>query len=214
MLVERKLHQTIQHLAQDSLSCQVPSFKHRSETFKPDCVLSCRSCSVCNFKRASERYKTCCDKERNKACQSCFFCKSMSLCPNCSKCPQCCQRAGCRGHTSEVLVEVGNTVSEHKGGLHFAGRLYPPIQNEWVTSLDFSDAYFHIPIHPRSRKYLRFFLNSKAYQFTALPFGLATAPLEFTKVVKEVKLMAQSRGIRIHQYLDNWLLRAPCPEIC
>ena len=87
-------------------------------------------------------------------------------------------------------------------------------KGEWVTSLDFSDAYFHIPIHPRSRKYLRFFLNSKAYQFTALPFGLATAPLEFTKVVKEVKLLAQTRGIRIHQYLDDWLLRAPCPETC
>ena len=38
--------------------------------------------------------------------------------------------------------------------------------------------------------------------------------LEFTKVVKEVKLMAQARGIRIHQYLDDWLLRAPSPEIC
>ena len=87
-------------------------------------------------------------------------------------------------------------------------------KGEWVTSLDFSDAYFHIPIHRRSRKYLRFFLNSKAYQFTALPFGLATAPLEFTKVVKEVKLMAQTRGIRIHQYLDDWLLRAPCSETC
>ena len=84
-------------------------------------------------------------------------------------------------------------------------------KGEWVTSLDFSDAYFHIPIHPRSRKYLRFFLNSKAYQFTALPFGLAT---EFTKVVKEVKLMAQTRGIRIYQYLDDRLLRAPCSEIC
>ena len=47
-----------------------------------------------------------------------------------------------------------------------------------------------------------------------LPFGLATAPLEFTKVVKEVKLMAQARGIRIHQYLDDWLLRAPCQETC
>ena len=85
---------------------------------------------------------------------------------------------------------------------------------EWVTSLDFSDAYFHIPIAPRSRKYLRFFLFHQTFQFTALPFGLATAPLEFTKVVKEVKLMAQARGIRIHQYLDDWLLRAPSPEIC
>ena len=85
---------------------------------------------------------------------------------------------------------------------------------EWVTSLDFSDAYFHIPIAPRSRKYLRFFLFHQTFQFKALPFGLATAPLEFTKVVKEVKLMAQARDIRIHQYLDDWLLRAPSPETC
>ena len=79
---------------------------------------------------------------------------------------------------------------------------------EWVTSLDFSDTYFHIPIAQRSRKYLRFFLFNQTFQFTALPFGLATAPLEFTKVVKEVKLMAQARGIRIHQY---WLLVTESP---
>ena len=64
-----------------------------------------------------------------------------------------------------------------------------------MTSLDFSDVYFHIPINQRSRKYLSFVLNKQPYQFTALPFGLATAPLEFTKVVKEVKLVAQSKGI-------------------
>ena len=58
---------------------------------------------------------------------------------------------------------------------------------ECVTSLDFSDAYFHILINQRSRKYQRFFLYNQTFQFTALPFGLATAPLEFTKVVKEVK---------------------------
>ena len=87
-------------------------------------------------------------------------------------------------------------------------------QGEWVTSLDFSDAYFHIPISHRSRKYLRFHIKGQTFQFTALPFGLSTASLEFTKVVQEVKLMAQSRGIRIHQYLDDWLLRAPCREIC
>ena len=85
---------------------------------------------------------------------------------------------------------------------------------EWVTSLDFSNTYFHIPIAQRSRKYLRFFLFSQTFQFTALPLSLATAPLEFTKVVKEVKLITQARGIRIHQYLDDWLLRAPAPEIC
>ena len=87
-------------------------------------------------------------------------------------------------------------------------------QGEWVTSLDFSDAYFHIPVHIKSRKYLRSHFQNQSYQFRALPFGLSTAPMEFTCVVKEVKLMAQSRGIRIHQYLDDWLIRAPTKESC
>ena len=87
-------------------------------------------------------------------------------------------------------------------------------QEEWVTSLDFSDAYFHIPIHFTSRKFLRFHFQNQSYQFRALPFGLSTAPMEFTGVVKEVKLMAQSQGKRIHQYLDDWLIRAPTKESC
>ena len=36
-------------------------------------------------------------------------------------------------------------------------------KGEWVTSLDFSDAYFHVPINQRSRKFLRFHLNSQTY---------------------------------------------------
>ena len=47
-------------------------------------------------------------------------------------------------------------------------------QEEWVTSLDFSDAYFHIPIHYTSRKFLRFHFQNQSYQFRALPFGLST----------------------------------------
>ena len=79
-------------------------------------------------------------------------------------------------------------------------------QGEWVSSLDFSDAYFHIPIHTGSRKYLGFHFQNQSYQFRALPFGLSAAPMEFTCLVKEVKLMAQARGIRIHQNLDDWLI--------
>ena len=82
---------------------------------------------------------------------------------------------------------------------------------EWVTSIDFKDAYFHIPIHSPSRKYMRFHIQGWSYQFKALPFSLSTAPMEFTVVVKEVKLMALQRGIRIHQYLDDWLVRATSP---
>ena len=87
-------------------------------------------------------------------------------------------------------------------------------QGEWVTSIDFKDAYFHIPIHQRSRKYLRFHVQGQTYQFKALPFGLSTAPMEFTVIAKEVKLMAISKGIRIHQYLDDWLVRASSHLLC
>ena len=86
------------------------------------------------------------------------------------------------------------------------------IPGEWVSSIDLSDAYPHIPIHPNSRKYLRFCHRSPVFQFTSLPFGLATAPQVFTMFVKQVKLMALSRGLRLHQYLDDWLIRSQSQE--
>ena len=87
-------------------------------------------------------------------------------------------------------------------------------KGEWVTSIDLTDAYLHIPIHTQSQKYLRFHFKGVTYQFTSLPFGLATAPLIFTSIVKEVKLIALQSGIRLHQYLDNWLICAPSEQQC
>ena len=45
----------------------------------------------------------------------------------------------------------------------------------------FKDAYLHIPLHVAHRKYLRFYINGKAYQFTCLCFGTNQAPRNFTK---------------------------------
>ena len=85
---------------------------------------------------------------------------------------------------------------------------------EWVTSIDFKGAYFHIPINSQSRKYMRFQIQNKIYQFKALPFGISTAPMEFTVVAKEVEFLALKQGIRIHQYLDDWLVRARSHQTC
>ena len=87
-------------------------------------------------------------------------------------------------------------------------------QGKWVTSLNFSDAYFHIPINQGSKKYLRFHLEDQTLQFRALPFSLSSTPMEFTTVIKEVKLMSQAKGIRLHQYLDDWLIRSQTRESC
>ena len=73
----------------------------------------------------------------------------------------------------------------------------------------------HLPTHPHpsnSRKYLRFCYKSQVFQFTSLPFGLATAPQVFIMIIKEVKLMALSRGLRIHQYRDDGLIRSQSQE--
>ena len=72
-----------------------------------------------------------------------------------------------------------------------------------------------LPSHlhpPNSRKYLSFCHRSQVFQLTFLPFGLATAPQVFTVIVKEVKLMALTRGLRLHQYLDDWLIRSQSQE--
>ena len=80
-------------------------------------------------------------------------------------------------------------------------------QGEWVTSLDFTSAYHHIGIHPKSRKYLRFAIGGKVYQYRALPMGLTSSARIFTKVIKVVKELLQRFAIRFHQYLDDWLIR-------
>ena len=83
---------------------------------------------------------------------------------------------------------------------------------QWTTSLDLRDAYFHVPMAPSVHKLLRFQVLGTVYQFVAMPFGLATAPREFTSLIKEVKKLALKRGIKVHMYLDDWLVKANSPQ--
>ena len=41
-----------------------------------------------------------------------------------------------------------------------------------TDSIDLTDAYLHVLIHPRSRKYLRFMFKGQVFHFTVLPFGV------------------------------------------
>ena len=52
-------------------------------------------------------------------------------------------------------------------------------KGDYVFKIDLQDVYFHVPIHPSSRKYLRFAFENRVYQFQVLPFGLNTAPQVF-----------------------------------
>ncbi|KAK3101176.1 hypothetical protein FSP39_001539 [Pinctada imbricata] len=78
---------------------------------------------------------------------------------------------------------------------------------DWVASIDLKDAYLHIAIYPQDRKYLRFCVGNQHYQFRSMPFGLATAPRVFTKLMTAIDAFLRTRQIHIFMYLDDWLLK-------
>ena len=86
-------------------------------------------------------------------------------------------------------------------------------KGDWAVRIDMKDAYFHIPIHVRSRRLLRFAVATndglRVFQFRALPFGLTSAPRVFTKVILPVGHHAYLHAVCLLQYLDDWLLRSP-----
>ena len=85
---------------------------------------------------------------------------------------------------------------------------------EWITKIDLKDAYNHILVHQNTRKYFRFIIAEKIYQFRVLLFGLSMAPREFTKTLAALVQLLRTRGIRVHAYLDDWLISANTPGLC
>ena len=75
------------------------------------------------------------------------------------------------------------------------------------------DAYFHVPIHPSSRKYLRFAFKNKVYQFQVLPCGLNTAPQVFTPLGHTATGYLHRQGISVIPYLDDWLIHHPDRQV-
>ena len=81
-----------------------------------------------------------------------------------------------------------------------------------MVSLDLKDAYLQVPMHPESRKFLRFMVGGKVYQFKVLCFGLSTAPQVFTRVMSPVSAIFHRTRVRLRRYLDDWLLQASSRE--
>ncbi len=79
---------------------------------------------------------------------------------------------------------------------------------DWFAAIDLKDTYFHVSILPRHRPFLRFAFEGRAYQYKVLPFGLSLSPRVFTKVVEAALVPLREAGIRVLNYLDDWLILA------
>ncbi|KAG8452945.1 hypothetical protein GDO86_004664 [Hymenochirus boettgeri] len=79
---------------------------------------------------------------------------------------------------------------------------------DYLGSLDIQDAYLHVPIWNGHHRFLRFAIGARHFQFTALPFGLASAPRIFTKIMTCQAAFLRLQGIFILPYLDDLLIRA------
>ena len=85
-------------------------------------------------------------------------------------------------------------------------------QGDWMASIDLKEAYLQVPVHPTSRRFLRFMFRDTVYQFQALCFGLSTAPQVFTRVMAPVSALLHSMGIRMGRYLADWLVQSASRE--
>ena len=95
-----------------------------------------------------------------------------------------------------------------------ARRLFTAIRpGDFFTSVDLKDAFFHVPVVPRHRKYLRFNFRGKVYQYCVLPFGMALSPRTFTVLVETALAPIRQKGVRVFSYLDDILIVADSRDL-
>ena len=87
--------------------------------------------------------------------------------------------------------------------------------NSYCTSLDLKDAFLHIPMHPDSKKYLRFKWLNEILEWQVLVFGLTCSPRVITKVLKPViAFLRLTWNILISIYIDDILIQNCSSATC
>ena len=82
----------------------------------------------------------------------------------------------------------------------------------WMGKLDIKDTYLQIPIKKSIHRYLAFTIDRRLFFFQSLPFGLSTAPLVLTKILKFPLTILREKHINTMAYLDDWMLWSPSKE--
>jgi hypothetical protein len=93
-------------------------------------------------------------------------------------------------------------------------RLLECIHNkDFCISVDLKEAYFHMLVHPRHRKFLHFAFQGVAYEYARMPFRYALTPPIFSKCMEAALEQLRHSRIRLLVYLDDLPVLAPSAEL-
>ena len=125
----------------------------------------------------------------------------------------CSQKGG--GHRPVINLKDLNQFVEYQ---HFKMEGVPMLKdllrrNDFLTKIDLKDAYLTVPIWIHHQKFLRFIWRDTLWEFACLPFGLASAPRTFSKLLKPVVAQLRKMGIRLIIYLDDMLIMAESRDL-
>jgi hypothetical protein len=76
-------------------------------------------------------------------------------------------------------------------------------EGSFMATWDLKSGYFHVPIHPKFRKYFAFRVGGVTFAFNVLCFGFAQACYVFTKVMQEPVFELRNRGNPLSDYIDD-----------
>ena len=81
-------------------------------------------------------------------------------------------------------------------------------EQRWATSLDITDAFLSVWMHPIFQRYLCFVLGGTVYMFRRLPFGLTTAPWAFSRLMRPIKHCLRGRRVHVNSFIDDFIILA------
>ena len=85
---------------------------------------------------------------------------------------------------------------------------------DYGATIDLQDAFYHVSVAERSRRYLRFIVDNTIYEFRALPMGLTCSPRIFTGINRVLGTLFRRRDIRVTFWYSGRTGRTADREYC
>jgi Reverse transcriptase (RNA-dependent DNA polymerase) len=99
-------------------------------------------------------------------------------------------------------INEGVTANPFKmESLRSVARLMQP--GDWMFSFDLKKGYFQIPLKPAFKEFTYMRIGEKYYRWNVLMFGLASAPKDFSFIIKKVLGLLRKQGIRCSFFIDD-----------